>query len=143
MTGNLPEIGSDGSILFPTMLLDNVETYLHNLAFTMNELVKDKPMECPKKLLVIGTKEEKDYSCPLLGRDFPRYSHELIKELEDDPDTTPAFIEENNLTLTKYEYKNVVIYYLQEEGASEEEGIFLSQALDQQSFVLGKDEENG
>ena len=138
MTGNLPEIGSDGSIKFPTMLLDNVETYLHNLAFTTNELIKDKPEEHPKKLLVIGTAQEKDFNCELLGRDDMNYSHKLIKEIEDNP----SFLDENHLTLTKYQYQNVIIYYLQEEGASEEEGIYLSQGLDQQSFLLGKDDGN-
>jgi hypothetical protein len=139
MTGNLPEIGEDGSVKFPPMLVDNVEVYLHNLAFTTNELIKDLPNECPKKLLVIGTSDLRDLGCKILGREEPHYTHELIKEL-DNGSTVP---EEYNMTLTLYEYKNVTIYYLQDNDASEEDGIYLCQPLEQQSFVLGRNESNG
>jgi hypothetical protein len=133
MIGTKPVIDEDGKITFPTLLVDNVDTFLHNIAFTVNEMVKNTPDECPKKILIIGTKEEKDLAYELLGRDDPNYSHELIQKI----DTDPNFLPDNNLTVTKYEYENVVIYYLQEDGASEDDGILLSQKLDQQSFLLG------
>lgn len=139
MTGNLPEIGNDGSMTFPTMLVDKIDVYLHNLAFTTNELIKERLEECPKKLLVIGTSNKRDLRCKVLGREEPHYSHELIKEL-DNGSTVP---EDYNMTLTIYEYKNVTIYYLQDKDASEEDGIYLCQPLEQQSFVLGRNESNG
>ena len=140
MTGNLPEIGSDGSVTIPTMILDNVETWLYNFAYTLNETIKDKPTEWPKKVLVIGTQSDVDFDCKMLGRGDIYYSHELIRDIEHDPD----FLREHNLNLFKYEFENVIIYFLNEGILEEEDSILLSQGVDQMSFGLGKvDDSNG
>ena len=134
MTGNLPEIGSDGSINVPTILLDNVDTWLYNFAYTLNETVKDNPEECPKKVLIIGTQSEVDFNCTKLGRENIYYSHELIRDIENNPD----FLREHDLNLFKYEFENVIIYFLNEGIIEEEDSILLSQGVDQMSFKLGK-----
>jgi hypothetical protein len=138
MTGNLPEIGNDGSMTFPTMLVDKVDVYLQNLAFTTNELIKERPEEWPKKLLVIGTSNQRDLRCRVLGREDPHYSHELIRDIEDNP----SLADDYNMDLTVYSYKNVKVFYLQDKDAVESEGIYLCQPLEQQSFVLGRKDEN-
>jgi hypothetical protein len=46
------------------------------------------------------------------------------------------------MDLTVYSYKNVKVFYLQDKDADESEGIYLCQPLEQQSFVLGRKDEN-
>lgn len=127
-----------GKLVFPLMLQDCTETFLHNIAYATNEMIKDKDVEKPKKILIIGTKDETELAYSLLGRKDPNYSHELIRMI----DTDPNFVLDEGLTLTTYTYGDVTVYYLQEAEANESDGVVVSSNLIQNSFVLGRNSDN-
>lgn len=118
MAGQEAKVDKNGKVVLPPIVQDATETFLHNFAYAMDSQLGDG--ERPKRILLIGTSKERTIDTPY-SLD-PYYSHELIKQLDVDPDFTP-----DSLPIRKeYTYGDVTVYYLTEEDLDESKGVVLS-----------------
>ena len=115
MAGELPIINPDNSITFPNTVEDCTDVFMHNLAKTYYECLKDVPNALPKKILLFGTKNEVDFGQKIIKDSF--YSHELIQKVDTDPDYEFS----PNMVKKTYEYKGVTIYFLVEKDVEDAE----------------------
>ena len=118
MAGQEAKVDENGKVVLPPIVQDATETFLHNFAYAMDSQLGDG--ERPKRILLIGTSKERTIDTPY-SLD-PHYSHELIKQLDLDPNATP-----DSLPIRmEYTYGDVTVYYLTEEDLDESKGVVLS-----------------
>lgn len=127
MAGRAPTIDESGAIVLPPIVQDSTETFMHNLAYALNAQLSEK--DKPKKILLIGTKNEKDLGIPNIKD--PYYSHEPIKQLDLDPnysmDGFPVRYE--------YTYGDVTIYYIMEGDIDESKGVVNAQDVEMTNLL--------
>ena len=116
MAGHIPDIESDtGVITLPSIIQDSTETFLHNVAYAINAQLIDR--DKPKKILIIGSKNKKDFNIPFSTD--PYYSHDIVKQVDLDKDFRPDGLP----VRYEYTYRNVTVYYLTEKDLVESDGI--------------------
>lgn len=116
MAGLTPDMESDtGVTTLPSIIQDSTETFLHNIAYAINVQLVDR--DKPKKILIIGSKNKKDFDFPFTTD--PYYSHDIVKQVDLDKDFRPDGLP----VRYEYTYGDVTVYYLTESDLVDSDGI--------------------
>ena len=129
MSNYAPEIvdKDTGEINFPPVKQDKTDVYVHNLLQAMDEM-NTQAINHPLKMLLVGKNEPTELNLKKI--DDHHYSHELIKEI----DTNPNYIIHTDIAKLRQDstYGNTTLYHL----TDPKEGKYLYEQDLQSSYNL-------